>query len=457
MIESTQDWARPSDSLLARIVDFALTKSARRLGEAEARATTMRVMDSLACAIGAAGSDDFARLAAMPGATAPDGPCTLIGGGRASLEGAAFLNACLIRQLDWNDTYVGQNGGHPSDFFAGTLAAAEFAGRNGHDALRAIAIGNHLMLDLCDASNSIARGWDPAIFVAFGASLSMALALDMKPPQIAQALTLTALNAPMLMGRVGKASTWKGVASAVAVRHALFDVLLARAGRTGPDPVFEGVYGFEPHISGPLDLELDARRDRTGDSSIKFFPAIYHAQGPVELALQLHGDVAEALGAGAPIESVDVDIYDFALRYVADTPDKWEPQNYETADHSLPFMIAHVLTHGAFGPECLHETLWDARVREIARRVRVAADDAFSKAFPGAPSSRITLRAGGRVFTRETRAPLGHALRPLSLQDVRAKFIGAASRKMSEEKATAWASRIETLVDAPGVGSVLTP
>ncbi len=457
MTDAFRNAQRPADKLLARIVDFAFEKYARCLSDAEARATTMRVMDSLACAIGAAGTEDFAALKNLPGALDANGPCTLIGGGRASLEGAAFLNACLIRQLDWNDTYVGKNGGHPSDFFAGALACAQFAGRNGHDTLRAIAIGNHLMLDLCDAANAIARGWDPAVFVAFGASLSMALALDMKPAQITQALTLTALNAPMLMGRVGKASTWKGVASAVGVRHALFDVLLARAGRTGPDPVFEGVYGFEPRVSGPLDLELDAQRDRTGDSSIKYFPAIYHAQGPLELALQLHQDIAAALGANAAIEDVSVDIYDFAMRYVADTPDKWRPQNYETADHSLPFMIAHVLSRGAFGPHCLHETLWDERVRDLAARVHVQPDEAFSNAFPGAPSSRITVNAGGGVFTRETNAPLGHALRPLSPDDVRRKFVTAASHIMESDKANAWADRIERIGEASQIGPLLEP
>ncbi len=447
----------PSDPLLARIVAFACEKNARPLGDREAQAMTMRVMDSLACAIAARHSDAFAPLLDLPGAVDPNGPCTLIGGGRASLEGAAFLNACLIRQLDWNDTYVGKNGGHPSDFFAGALAAAQHAGRSGHDALRAIAIGNHLMLDLCDAANAIARGWDPALFVAFGASLSIALALDMEPPQIAQALTLTALNAPMLMGRLGKASTWKGVASAYAVRNAIFDALLARAGRTGPDPVFEGEYGFCPRISGPLDLELDAARDRTGDSSIKFYPAIYHAQGPLELALALHAEIEAALGKRAAIESVEIDIYDFALRYTADTPEKWRPLNIETADHSLPFMAAHALVHGAFSPGCLHDTLWDEDVRTLAASVRVNADEAFSKAFPGAPSSRISVRAGGRTFTRQTNAPIGHALRPLSAADVRVKFIDAARRAMSAKQANAWADRIEAFNEAPLVGPLLDP
>ena len=323
--------------------------------------------------------------------------------------------------------------------------------------MRAIAIGNHLLLDLCDVANAISRGWDPSVFVAFGASLSMALALDMKPAQVAQALTLTALNAPMLMGRVGKASTWKGVASAVSVRQALFDVLLARAGRTGPDPVFEGAYGFAPLISGPLDLELDALRDRTGDSSIKFFPAIYHAQGPIELALQLHEDLKQAGRVGAAITDAQVDIYDFALRYVADTPDKWRPQNHETADHSLPFMVAHILIHGAFGPQCLHATLHDERVRDLAARVRVEADETFSAAFPNSPSSRITIKAGGRVLTRETDAPIGHSLRPLSMMEVRRKFISAATRAISEASANEWADRLERFADAQDIGALLKP
>lgn len=457
MTDAFRNAQRPGDELLARIVDFAFEKNALALSKAETLAATMRVMDTLACAIAAANDSEIATLKTLPGSLSADGPCTLIGGGRATLEGATFLNACMIRQFDWNDTYVGKNGGHPSDFFSGTLAAAEFAGRNGRDTLRAIAIGNHLLLDLCDAANAISRGWDPSVFVAFGASLSMALALDMKPAQVAQALTLTALNAPMLMGRVGKASTWKGVASAVSVRQALFDVLLARAGRTGPDPVFEGAYGFAPLISGPLDLELDALRDRTGDSSIKFFPAIYHAQGPIELALQLHEDLKQAGRVGAAITDAQVDIYDFALRYVADTPDKWRPQNHETADHSLPFMVAHILIHGAFGPQCLHATLHDERVRDLAARVRVEGDDSFSAAFPGSPSSRITIKTGDRNFSRETRAPIGHSLRPLSMMEVRSKFISAATRAMSEASANEWADRLERFADAQDIGALLKP
>lgn len=451
-----------SDAHLKRIALFAHTHMAQPLSGAQTRAMTIRLMDALACAAAARDSHDAARLRAMPGMAEPPAgapACTLIGGGRATLDGAAFLNACLIRELDWNDTYIGKNGGHPSDFFAGVLAAGEHAGRSGHDILRALAIGNHVMLDLCDAASAISRGWDPSTYVALAGTVAMAAALGLTPAQTAHALAMTAVSGPMLLGRVGKVSSWKGLASAVAVRNSLFDALLAQADMTGPDPAFEGDYGFVKHISGPLDLELDPRRDRTGDSHLKFYPAVYHAQGPLELCLRLHGELVAALGpdAASRIESIDIDIYEFALRFTADTPDKWAPDNVETADHSIPFMSAHALARGEFGLHSVHGSLRDETVRALTRRVRVTADPAFTARWPAQASSRVTIEAGGRRFVAETAAAIGHPSRPLGLEDVRAKFLACARRSMDEARAQDWARRVESCVDAPTIAPVLDP
>ncbi|MDB5569553.1 MAG: 2-methylcitrate dehydratase [Hyphomicrobiales bacterium] len=448
------------DSILRRIVDFAFDLKARPLDQRGARAMTLRLMDALACAAAAQGGEDDARLRALPGMTGGDEPCTLIGGGRATLDGAAFLNACLIRRLDWNDTYIGRNGGHPSDLFAGVLAACEHEGRTGAQTLQALAVGNHLMLDLCDAASAISRGWDPSTYVALAATAGAGVALDLTREQLGHALAMTAVGGPMLLGRTGKVSSWKGLASALAVRDSLFHALLARSGMTGPDPAFEGEFGFVKHVSGPLDLELDAARDRTGDSHLKFYPAVYHAQGPIELCLRLHGRMREALGthALAPlIEAVDVSIYEFALRFCADTPDKWAPQNIETADHSIPFLCAHALARGAFGLGSLHATLREADVRALAQRVRVSAEKEMTDVWPRLTPSRIEVVAGGRTFVERTQAAIGHPERPLSFEDVREKFLLCATRNMNEASARAWAARVEAFADAPGVGAALAP
>ncbi len=450
----------PGDAILKRIVAFAFDMKARPLNAAQTRAMTIRLMDALACAAASHDSDDARRLRALPGLCDGDNRCTLIGGGAATLDGATVLNACLIRQLDWNDTYIGRNGGHPSDFFAGVLAACEYAGKSGAQALHALAIGNHLMLDLCDAASAISRGWDPSTYVALAATISIGMALDLTPAQLAHALAMTAVSGPMLLGRTGKVSSWKGLASAAAIRDSLLHVLLARRGMSGPDPAFEGEFGFVKHISGPLDLELDAMRDRTGDSHLKFYPAVYHAQGPIELSLHLHRELRGALGVDniAPlIESVDVSIYEFALRFTADTPDKWAPRNIETADHSIPFMCAHVLARGEFGLGSLHATLHDEDVRALTQRVRVRAAQEMTDVWPRLTPSRIEVTAGGRTFCAHTQAAIGHPARALSFDDVRAKFLLCASRNMDDATARDWASRVEAFSTAAQIGAALAP
>ena len=450
--------AAQPDRTLDRLTDFVHAAAARPLNAAMIDALILRVLDSLACAAAARATPEAARLLALPGVADGDA-CALIGGGRATLDGAAFFNSFLIRQLDWNDTYVGRNGGHPSDMFGAVLAACEHAGRTGAQTLRAIAVANHVMLDLCDAANAIARGWDPSTFVALAATAGCAAALDLTRAQARHALAMSAVSSPMLMGRVGKVSSWKGLASAAAVRASLFEALLARADMTGPDPAFEGEYGFATRISGPLDLELDIARDRTDDSHVKFYPAVYHAQATLELGLRLSADLHARFGAGAAarITSVEVDIYEFALRFAADTPDKWAPANIETADHSIPFMTAHALARGAFGLGALHETLHDDTVRALAAKVLVRADAAFTAAFPAHNGARVTIVADGERLVAETAAALGHPSRRLTREDARAKFMQGAGELVDPDRARAWMARVEAIAQAPGVAGLLAP
>src|SRR5581483_3361255 len=80
-----------------------------------------------------------------------------------------------------------------------------------------------------------------------------------------------------------------------AAAHAVLASYLAADGMTGPDASFEGRYGIVAQVSGPLDLELDASRDRSSDTDIKLAPVAFHAQGPVQLGIALRamlGDFA---------------------------------------------------------------------------------------------------------------------------------------------------------------------
>lgn len=442
----------PDDPILQRIAGFASAKRAQKLDDVQIEALTIRLIDAIACGALARSEADSEKLMASFASTPGADTASLIGGGIASADNATFCNSFLIRKLDWNDTYIGRNGGHPSDFIGAVLAAGESAGKSGRDVLQAIGIGTHVMLDLCDAASAISRGWDPSTYVGLAATIAIGCVLDLDEAQLANAVAMTAVSRNMLLARTGRVSTWKALASASAVRDCMFHVAMARRGLAGPDPAFTGEFGFERLISGPLDLELDPARDRTGDSHLKFFPAIYHAQGPLEASIALHGDIGSAA-----IEDVAVDIYDFAIRYTADSPAKWSPATIETADHSLPFLTAHALLRGEFGPGSLHASFGDERVRALAQCVRVTADPSFSERWPQATSSRVSVRAGGKTFVRETEYIIGHPKRRLGLDDVRKKFLVCATPLVGPARAQAWCALLEDFAGAQDIKPLISP
>ena len=99
------------------------------------------------------------------------GACPVLFAGATALTQAATANSYLSRCLDWNDTYIGKNGGHPSDIIAGAMTTGAWAGKNGDRILRAIAAGTHAMMDLCDSADAMSRGWDHATYVGLAATI----------------------------------------------------------------------------------------------------------------------------------------------------------------------------------------------------------------------------------------------------------------------------------------------
>src|SRR5438034_9690783 len=117
-------------------------------------------------------------------------------------------------------------------------------------------------------------------------------------------------GAAMRQARVGELSHWKGVAFANAARHGVFSALLARAGMTGPGPIFEGQMGFEKQLGvslGSVGEKFAVPFAKNGDgpasmilrTSIKFWPAEYHTQSAIEAALLLRKEIGDAANVRA--------------------------------------------------------------------------------------------------------------------------------------------------------------
>ena len=150
--------------------------------------------------------------------------------------------------------------------------------------------------------------------------------------------------AALRQSRAGELSHWKGMRlrQRRTARGLRGDA--RRGGMTGPAPIFEGEKGFE-NSSARRRSTLSRYRPMASmilKTSIKFWPAEYHSQSAIDAALRLR----QQIGNVENIESVVIESHDAAVDIIGSEPEKWRPQSRETADHSLPYIVAVALADG---------------------------------------------------------------------------------------------------------------
>jgi 2-methylcitrate dehydratase len=434
------------ETLAERLAQFAIDLNFEDLPAPVVHEVKRRVIDSLGCALGAWHAEpcEVARRVAS-GISAERG-ATLIGTRhRTAPDWAAFANGCLVRYLDYNDTYLSKEPAHPSDNIPAALAVAEAEGSPGRELILAIALAYEIQCRLCDTSSIRARGWDHVTYGAFSSAIAAARLMKLDAARFRHAIGIAGVaSAALRQSRVGELSHWKGCAFANAGRHGVFAAFLARAGMTGPSPIFEGEKGFEKLVSGPLDdfrlPTVPTRRDLPKDdfmilkTSIKFWPAEYHSQSAIEAALKLRTQIKDI----AEVESVRIESHGAAVDIIGSEPEKWQPTTRETADHSLPYLVAASLadseiTERQFTPE----RLADPNLLGLVRRVEVHRNAELSAAYPGAVGNILTLRLrNGRTLTERVDYPRGHARNPLTDREVEAKFHSLADPVLGSDSAS---------------------
>src|SRR5579871_4620904 len=222
----------------------------------------IRILDSLGCAIGALAGGPPQRILDYVEETDRGGKCTLIGGGHARPDSAAFYNSALVRYLDFNDSYIAKGETcHPSDNLGAVLAASEYAHKSGKDLMTALAVAYQVQCRLSDVAPVRAKGFDHTTQGAYAVAAGVAKVLGLDRQQTANAVAIsgTAYNA-LRVTRTGNLSHWKGLAypnTAFGATHAAF---LAMRGVTGPEAVFEGNKGLMDAITGPFEIDW-ARED----------------------------------------------------------------------------------------------------------------------------------------------------------------------------------------------------
>jgi 2-methylcitrate dehydratase len=420
-------------TLAHQLADYAYALRFEDLSNDVVHEVKRRVIDSLGCALGAWKEEPCAIAREVASGFSAKHGSTIIGTNhKAPPDWAAFATGCCIRYFDYNDTYLSKEPAHPSDNIAAALAVAESVGASGRELITAIALAYEVQCRFCDAASIRARGWDHVTYGAFSTALACAKLMKLEPQKMRHAVNIAGVaGAAMRQARVGELSHWKGVAFANTARHGVFSALLARAGMTGPGPIFEGQMGFEKQLgvslgsvgekfAVPFAEASDEPASMILRTSIKFWPAEYHSQSAIEAALLLR----KQIGAGVEVKSMTIESHEASVDIIGSEPEKWKPETRETADHSLPYITAIALIDGGVTEKQFQpERFTDMKIWKFLKNVKVERNAELSALYPDAVANIVHIELiDGRCLTKRVDYPLGHAKNPLKDSQVEEKF-----------------------------------
>jgi 2-methylcitrate dehydratase len=195
---------------------------------------------------------------------------------------------------------------------------------------------------------------------------------------------------------------------------------------------------LEPFRSGRGPLRIT-------ETSFKFFPSQIHTQGPIGLALELRSEVKTS-----DIATIRIRGYRAAVRSAATDPQKWAPQTRETADHSIPYLVATALHDGAVTPASFDDAhLHHPEVRRLMAKMTIEEDPEFTPRFPEELNSWMEITTvSGRRIVAHTAHPKGHQHNPLQDTDLETKFRHLADGVLTEQQSRAALTHLWSLDQA---------
>lgn len=418
--------------------------------------TKRKFIDMIGCALGA--FDDpacqLARVIASRSIGNP--PARILGSQEPSTPVmAAFANGAMVRSQDFNDSYLSSASCHPSDTWPAVLAAADAAHANGKTVIAAAALAYEGSCNFADVMPR-EQGWDNVYYDVVGSTLGAAKVLGLDKQRMAHAIAFAIVpNVTLEQTRVGELSMWKGCAAANAARNGVFAAQLAHEGMTAPQDVIEGKWGLWNLLDCQFNWAPFGGKGgpyRIAQTHLKYFPGVVHAQSPIGAALELHKQVR-----ADDIESINIETYWVAGRYVKrDTP-LWRPTTSETADHSIPYLVAAALIDGDINHHTLTpERIRDPNVLKLMEKITVSLNEEFDAAYPDGWQCRITAKTkSGESKVAHVKYFRGHVKSPLTDAEVESKFKILTANVLAQGQADAILARAWRLDQLDDIGDVL--
>jgi 2-methylcitrate dehydratase len=400
----------PIDKTTHEIVAYVSSFSEAQLTSSVVDAVCFTMLDSMAALIAGFESEPARICARLARTTRSDLKSTVLGYGITTTPDiAAFANGCMLRHTDFNDIP------HNSDILSGILAIAEAVHATGPETMVAIALGYELASGIVTGGSGLGA-WDG---IANGPAVAMAMGklLKMNEDQLANALSLSLVpHIPLKVTHVGALSMWKGCHSAESVRCAVFDTLLAREGMTGPSQPFEAREGLYEHMGRPTREERLPVLGPSGKMAIERAGyKRYPSEGSTQSVLELIPAIRKSTRA-EDIASIYVELpYDGWLE-TADPP-KWDPRNHETADHSMPYVIARALIDGEIYLDSFtQEKIMDPVARQLMDKISAGPNSDYT--YQGEARLTVVTQSGQKII-EET---LVHMATAMTHEEVIHKF-----------------------------------
>ena len=454
-----------TDPIVERLTKYAASLGYDGLPSEVVHQVKRLMIDSLGCGLAASDADPVRAARDLALDVQGASPATLLGTtGTTTPDMAAFVNGTMVRYLDFNDSYNGKDIAHPSDNIPAVMAAAEAHGASGRELITAVTLAYEVQAAWADSFQLASGGaWDQAAYAAISAPLGAGKVIGLSEEQLAEALRISVVSS-MTLGeaRRGTISHWKAAAVPNAGRNGVFAAMLARRGMTGPPEVFSGSHGFFAGVAGaPIELEPLAKEDgddrtfRLMESRFKRFPAGFVSQTAIEGAMEAR----EALGISDTddIAHVHIRTFESGKRIMAGDPTRWRPETRETADHSIPFVVACALRFGTVEPAHFEDdVLRDPALLDLMQRIEVVQDPECDAAWPEAILNILTVQTSdGRQHTASVPYYTGHFKKPMTDTDIEDKFRRLTTGLLDESRQQVALDRLWRLEEQADLGQVM--
>lgn len=426
MVQVTDE--RKTDVLLEQIADYVLNKE---ITSEEALSTAHYVLiDTIGCGILALNYPECTKHLGpiVPGTIVPRG--VRVPGTSHVLDPVqgAFNIGTMIRWLDYNDTWLAAEWGHPSDNLGGILAVADFISQEnlskGKEPLKVkdvleMMIKAHEIQGVLALENSLNRvGLDHVLFVKIATTAVVAKMLGGTKQEIINALSNAWIDNSSLRTyrhapNTGSRKSWAaGDATSRAVRLAM----MAVKGEMGyPTALSAPEWGFQDVLFNKQELVLKQQLDSYVMENVLFkvsYPAEFHAQTAAEAAIELHPEVKERI---EEIDHITISTHESAIRII----DKKGPlYNPADRDHCLQYITAIGLLKGDIVAEDYEdEAAADPRIDMLREKMVVTENQTYTEDYldPNkrsiANAVQIHFKDGTSTDNIKREYPLGHRFR----------------------------------------------